>query len=149
MRSPACVIDAGVAIAWFVEESRGGPVGGKEALALLEGASAGRLSLYAPQLLLAEVTNVLWKLTRFREYPMPGALAAIDALVQSPLRLEDHRPFIKRALEIARDFERSAYDALYVAVAEFHRIPLLTTDRRLINAVSAALPWVLPLRGEE
>ena len=44
---------------------------------------------------------------------------------------------------MAQQFNRSAYDAAYLTLAENLGTQLITGDRRLYNAVSAQLPWVL------
>jgi predicted nucleic acid-binding protein len=45
-------------------------------------------------------------------------------------------------LPLAVRFDRSAYDAAYLALAELTERPLITGDRRLYNAVNEHLDWV-------
>jgi predicted nucleic acid-binding protein len=48
-----------------------------------------------------------------------------------------------RAWEIAEQYSRpTAYDAHYLALAETLGCELWTADRRLVNSVRGALPWV-------
>jgi predicted nucleic acid-binding protein len=62
------VVDSSVAIKWFVVEPYS-----VEAHAILEEYQAGTLTLLAPDLLYAEVGNIVWKKHRFQN------LAAADA----------------------------------------------------------------------
>lgn len=51
-----------------------------------------------------------------------------------PLVRHEHRPLLQRALELETF---SAYDAIYVALAERLGARLLTTDQRLARAVTS------------
>ena len=48
----------------------------------------------------------------------------------------------QQVLPLALRFDRSAYDAAYLALAETSEQPLITGDRRLYNAVHEHLDWV-------
>jgi predicted nucleic acid-binding protein len=65
--------------------------------------------------------------------PERAGQAAVDYL-DLPLSHHGHQAQLGRILELRDNF--SAYDATYVALAEALGASLLTTDRRLTNAVS-------------
>ena len=48
----------------------------------------------------------------------------------------------QQLLPLALRFDRSAYDAAYLALAEKTKEPLITGDRRLYRAVREHLDWV-------
>ena len=50
------------------------------------------------------------------------------------------RPLLRDALTIALAFDRSVYDAVYVALAMVSNAPLLTADERLANALGVRFP---------
>jgi predicted nucleic acid-binding protein len=52
---------------------------------------------------------------------------------------------LPRALKIAKQFQQTVYDYLYVALAERGGYELVTADETLVSAVQAALPFVLRL----
>ena len=145
MTPPGCVLDAGAVIGWFVREEEGGPRGADAALQLLEMATHGDLTLHAPELLLAESANVLWKLTRFRDYPVAAALRAVAAIGASPLQIAGMSSLVAPALALAATHGCTVYDATYVALAQTLRLPLLTTDAKLVRRLQPAFPMVRTL----
>jgi predicted nucleic acid-binding protein len=89
-------------------------------------------TLHAPQLLDVEVTQVL------RRYAQSGALSprrareALDDLLDFPIERYPHAPFVIRAWELKDNL--TAYDAVYMALAEGLQATLLTRDARLAKA---------------
>ncbi len=92
-------------------------------------------SLHAPHLLDVEVIQVL------RRFAVAGAISAIrgseaiEDLGALPLRRYPHEALLPRAWELRNNV--TAYDAVYVALAEALDATLLTRDRKL--AVAAGL----------
>ena len=83
------VVDASVAAKWLVTE----PLSDK-ALDVL-----GSSDEYAPDLLLAEVGNILWKKARRGEVSPSEARRIAGALVAAPLRIHPAAPLLLGALE--------------------------------------------------
>lgn len=90
------------------------------------------LPLHAPHLIDLEVTQVL------RRYEATGLVEAarcqdaLDDLQNFSLRRYQHDALLPRVWELRHNL--TAYDAVYVALAEALAAPLLTRDRRLANA---------------
>jgi len=122
------VIDASVAIKWMVEEE-----GTPEALALLRHAK-----LRAPDFLLAECANVLWKKVRRHEFTSGEALVAARLLESSEIELVSARPLLREAMRIAIELKHPAYDCLYLALALAHDATLVTADYRFLRVVRRA-----------
>ena len=118
----AYVIDASVAVKWFVPELHS-----REAAALLDPTFA----LHAPDLLFAEVSNALWKKTRRRELNPGEARLVLRGLASVPLEVTPTRQLAAGALDLALDAGCTAYDAVYLALAIHHNCRLVTADERL------------------
>jgi predicted nucleic acid-binding protein len=119
-------VDASVAIKWYTPEVRHA-----NAKALLELAD----TIFAPELIVSEVTNVAWVKARRGEISQraAGLIAAwigtgVPALVPA-IELNEH------ALQIALMLQHSVYDCMYLACAAREGAPLVTDDRRLLTAV--------------
>lgn len=134
-----CVVDASVAVKWFVEEP-----GTPEALDVLGSGDV----LAAPELILAEIGNTIWKKLLRGEISREHA----DAIVRGVPFMFDHirstAAHLPRALEIASAIEHPLYDCLYLSVAESESSVLVTDDGKLAEAVSDTSwqKWVRPLR---
>ncbi len=88
--------------------------------------------LHAPHLLDVEVAQVLRRHVAARELDAErGRLALLD-LADMPLRRHPHTMLLERVWEMRHTL--SAYDAVYVALAEMLDAALVTCDRRLAEA---------------
>ena len=93
----------------------------------------------APELIFSEVHHGLLKRVRgglIVRAQAERAIAELAVLVDT----EPAAHLTLRALDIALAFDRSAYDALYVAFAIEQGCPLVTADRKLYNATNRAFP---------
>ena len=120
------VVDASVAIKWFVPE-----VHHEAARRLLrEG-----FELLSPDLVRAEVGNVLWKKWRRGELSAGEAVAILRDFGRFPLRIRPSESLMEGAWAVTERFGRSFYDGLYVALAVETESSLVTADSRLYNAL--------------
>ena len=90
------------------------------------------LALHVPHLLDLEVTHVLRRYVREAKLHPDDAAEAIRDLRDLDLTRHAHEPLLDRVWTLRHDF--SAYDAVYVALAEVLDASLVTTDRRLAHA---------------
>jgi predicted nucleic acid-binding protein len=136
------VVDASVAVKWFLPEDHS-----RAAQRLLEDGH----DLSSPDLVRAEIGNVMWKRWRRGEISAEAVNDVLRDLERLPLRIETSQPLMAAAWAVSERFDRSFYDGLYVALAERERCPLVTADRKLYNALYAgvlggSIVWVEDVR---
>lgn len=123
------VIDASVAVKWFVEEAR--------SAAARKVLGSDRL-IIAPDLIIPETCNAVWKKIRRGDISREQGEAAMGALPLSFDRLAPSAPLAARALELAQRFDHPAYDCFYVALAEAESAVLVTDDDRVVKLARKA-----------
>lgn len=129
------IVDASVILsAFFPDEDQA------QAQALIRDHVMGRAELVAPTLLVYEVTNAVVQARRrgrISDEQAGNVLTSFEGLGIALTQVT-----WQQMLPLALRFDRSAYDAAYLAVAEMAERPLVTGDRRLYNAVHEHLDWV-------
>lgn len=89
-------------------------------------------TLHAPELLGIEVTSVLRALIRTKEIDASVAEQALSDLRALGIECYEHLPLLPRVLSLRDNL--TAYDAVYVALAEGVGAPLLTCDTKVASA---------------
>lgn len=123
------VIDASVVIKWVIEEPDT-----PQALALR------RHRLSAPDLLVAECANILWKKVRRGELSPDEASFAARLLDRAEIELIPVRGSIETATALAVVLDHPAYDCIYLALAERTGCPFVTADARLLRKMESVPP---------
>lgn len=114
------VIDASVAAKWLAPEAESA-----QAAALLGD------TLHVPDLLFAEVGNILWKKQARGEMDVAASAAAARWLQLAPLHVHAGAGLLDDALAWAVRLQHPVYDCLYLALAVRLGCALVTADRRL------------------
>lgn len=117
-----------MAVKWFVPETRA-----DAAIRLLDGSH----DLLAPDLLLPEFGNILWKKVRLKELTLAEGCEILRGLRAVPLDVYPSDSLLEPALEIASGINRTVYDSFYLALAFLQHCRLVTADRRFHDAVRA------------
>jgi len=125
-----CVVDASVAVKWFVR----GDWAAREdhvdvALNLLQASAQGQARFVQPPHFLAEVAAVLGRLTPTTAARDLARLSALDITWASPTQA------VPRALALAMEMGHHLFDTLYHAVAleASDGVVLVTADRRYFD----------------
>jgi predicted nucleic acid-binding protein len=136
------VVDAGVAIKWYVPE-----VHEAEAKRVLDPA----YSLHVPDLFYPEFGNIVWKkacLLKVPEITVDEGRDILDLLLGVALAVHPTAPLLKPAYEIAITPARpTVYDCCHLALADALGCRLMTADRKFYDALKTSpygprLLWV-------
>lgn len=120
------VVDASVAVKWFVPE-----VHAVAARRLL----TGDVILLAPDLIWAEVANALWRKWREGELAVEAVQGILTDFRRFPLHIHACESLYDVTWPVAVATGRTFYDSLYLALAMSTGAPLVTADQRYYNAV--------------
>jgi predicted nucleic acid-binding protein len=88
--------------------------------------------LHVPHLLDVEVTAALRRRVRLGQTGVEVATHALTDLADLAALRWDHEPLLRRVWELRDNV--TAYDAVYVVLAEMLAAPLVTSDARLARA---------------
>ena len=127
----ACVLDASAAVRLILADP---------AAADLAERVGGAALVLAPELMLTELANTLWKLRRaerLNDLDPQELLAEARELVD---RLEPDRHLQAEALALACHLNHPVYDCLYLALARREAASLISSDRRLNALAERVLP---------
>ena len=131
------VIDASVAAKWlFVEPDTG------KARTILDSVVSGELQLLAPDIILAEIANALWKRTQRGDLDSPEALGLFEAFQKVEFKYCEVQELIGPALSIAFRHHHPVYDCLYIVLARREGCDLVTADEKLYRAFAHIYPEV-------
>jgi len=121
------IVDASVAVKWVVSEE-------------LTGAALGLFGrgyrMTAPDFLLVECANVLWKKARRGELTQRHGDRALALLRSFTVDLVSTVTLLDDALALAHEIGHPTYDCLYLAAAQAVDGVVVTADRRFLRAVS-------------
>ena len=97
--------------------------------------ASGR-TLIAPDLLYAEIANVIWKRRHLGEITDDEAIELLNDALALPIEIITCRDLVDAALPLALLTRRTVYDCLYLAAALNSNATFITADRRLVNALA-------------
>ena len=97
-----------------------------------------QIQLIAPDIVLLECANVLWKHARRDNAPIPTIMAGIETLRRLDIQLVPQDELIEDALRFALDVGVAVYDAMFCVTARRNHSELITADLRLVNSLAGS-----------
>ena len=134
------IVDSSVVAKWVLPEPDS-----PKAHALLSQTAVSNGELVIVDLAFPEVANAIWKRHR-KIITLTEAEAFLTALTQLPVRVEPAVQVLEKAFDIAVRYDRSVYDALFVALVRERGSRGVTADEPLVNALKPDFPDVVLLR---
>ncbi len=119
------VLDASAAIEWLIKSPTGAKIGRRLFTPL-------PIALHAPHLLDVEIAQVLRRYVREKIMSASRGEEALQDLNDLPLHRYPHDFLMHRVWELRANL--TAYDAVYVVLAEVLDAPLVTCDRKIALA---------------
>src|SRR5215210_3840993 len=120
------VVDASVCIKWYIPEPYE-----QEATRLLQGGH----DFHAPELILPEVSNIIWKKVRRTEISSVEGERIINSFSKSSLTIHSHKQIIKSAYAGAESTGQTVYDWTYLALAVSLSCEFVIADARFYKAL--------------
>jgi predicted nucleic acid-binding protein len=124
------VVDASIAIKWVVEEE-----GSKAAVDL-----RSRFRFAAPELLIPECANILWKKVQRGELTSNEAILAANLLERAGIEFLPMAGLLEQATSLAIALAHPAYDCAYLTAARRAGTRFVTADTRLLRAIAERAP---------
>ena len=134
------VVDSSVAAKWILPEADSA-----QALRVVTDISQAGGRVILLDLALLEITSAIWKRLHRGLISLMEARQFLDELLRSPVSLESANRLLRPAFEIAAKYDRSIYDALFVALTQDLGFPGVTADEPLYQAVHSDFPQVVLL----
>ncbi len=131
MTRPLAVFDASLLLRAALDRS-------EEARAWTSRVQQREVDALVPDLIWAELTNVLAYQVRAGEIDATAAAAVLDRLLALPLETHAARSTAAGAFATALGHGLSGYDAFYLVLADTAGAILVTADRKLARAASRA-----------
>ena len=132
------VVDASVAAKWLLPAAGEGLLDQANRLVALH--VRRELQLLAPDLIEAELGNVLWKAVRRNRISQAEAENSLRNFTALAIQVIPTSDLLDQALHIAVACDRTFYHSLYVALALSTKTELITADERLVNALGSRFP---------
>jgi predicted nucleic acid-binding protein len=120
------VADASIAVKWYVAE-----IYTAEAERLLNGS----YEIHAPELILPEFGNIIWKKDRRGDLIKTEATRIITAFSRQDITFHSHRLLLKSAFAGAQLSGQTVYDWSYLALAVSLSCEFVTADERFYKAL--------------
>ncbi len=132
------VIDASVVLKWYLADEEYS----SKALSILDKYISNEIDILAPSLLEYEVINGLVIAKKRGRIQEKKIFTAIDGFMSLEIKLINLSLYYPKVIHYCKIYNRSAYDASYLALADDEGISLVTADKGLYNVVKKDLKWV-------
>lgn len=131
------VVDTSVVVKWFIAE-----VNSAEALRIYSKFQTGEMTLLAPDLIHAEVGNVIWRKQMFEGMTPSDAQIILADFQSVRIKLTSDANLLDEAYQLAVTHQCTVYDAMFLALSMREGCQFVTADEKLASKIGAA-PLIL------
>jgi predicted nucleic acid-binding protein len=136
------VLDANVVVKWFIPE-----IDSDKADRLLDGFRNHKLDIIAPDILVSEVGNTLWKRSvKIKDISVADAAASYTDFLDLDVPVHSSTTIAEDALSIATSEQHPLYDTLYISLARKRGCEFITADETLVNKLGHKFPQIRLLK---
>lgn len=129
------LLDSSVVLKWFRRDE----IWREAALKLRKAYLDGHTVIFVPNLLIYEIANVLRYKPDLTQLQVQEALTSLfDMQIR---RVEISQVVIMEAIQLAYLHTITVYDATFIAMAKYLKVPFITADEKLIQNLSK-IPYV-------
>ncbi len=134
------VVDASVILKWFSEDREKDL---EKALQIREDFRDRKIDLFAPELLIYEIVNVLLYKEALKDDLI---LKAIDSIFAMDILIPVNLQIMKDALKLARKHSIPVYDSTYICFAQHSGCYLITADKKSFQKLKE-VPGIMYISG--
>lgn len=132
------IVDSSVIAKWYLPDEKD-----DYALKIQQDFTLKTIFISVPILLFYEVNNILKNAAKSLRISKEKTYGAYEDLLQLDFTVYSSIALFKEALQLAIVFDITSYDASYIALAEYLKVPVFTADEKLVKKVSSNLVKVL------
>lgn len=121
------VIDASVALKWGFPEDDSD---------VARSIAIGADELIAPDLIVTETANAIWKLQRMKRVDEKNAKKIFNEIHGGRITVVATHTLVPYALDLGMELDHPIYDCLYLALAKRESATLVTADERFFGRIS-------------
>lgn len=129
MSKPTYVVDASTCLKWVFEDE----VFSNQALKLQKHYLSGKINLVVPTLWFYEIANGIKSAALRSRISSAKSKTLLSLLLKSKPETVPMEEVLTECLENAIKLEVSAYDSAYITLAQISNVPLITSDKKLVN----------------
>lgn len=129
------ILDSSVIAKWFFPSEEDGEI----ALKLRDLFLSKEISISAPTLIYYEINNLIRSAVKSLRINEKLAKEAYFGFLELDLITYSSKELMELALEKAISLDISSYDASYLTLAEYLKVPLITADQKLIDKAKGNL----------
>ena len=128
------IVDTSVVLQWFHES---GELHTKEAKKLLDDLRAGRITISIPDMLPLELLNVFIK---SKNLSIDEANTMLRDLFEMPIKIIGvSLPVLELSAKLMKEYNMAAYDAYFVALAEYEGCTLISDDQKAHGKIDGVM----------